>query len=190
MVPKPGETFNEWWGAVGQSAASRAYAEQDGRDPDAPWDEGEAFFHDVPAEVTAEAFARGELQQSDKPLGEPWPMDAWPDVPTSAIASRHDRLFPEALSVATCATGSGSSRLSSTAVTWSRWPTRKAWPRCCSTRLTETAQRSADPDDRAESFAAVRRTSRWCARSATVFGSLRYSASHHRDRAGVACERG
>src|SRR6188768_61949 len=49
MVARPGETFGEWWGAVGQSAASRAYAERDGRDPDAPWDEVETFFHDVPA---------------------------------------------------------------------------------------------------------------------------------------------
>jgi pimeloyl-ACP methyl ester carboxylesterase len=97
MVPQPGETFNDWWGAVGQSAASRAYAEADGRDPDAPWDEREMFFHDVPAEVTEAAYARAEPQQSDKPLGEPWPLDTWPDVPTSAIAGRHDRLFPEAL---------------------------------------------------------------------------------------------
>jgi pimeloyl-ACP methyl ester carboxylesterase len=97
MVPQAGETFNDWWGAVGQSAASRAYAEADGRDPDAPWDEREMFFHDVPAEVTEAAYARAEPQQSDKPLGEPWPLDAWPDVPTSAIAGRHDRLFPEEL---------------------------------------------------------------------------------------------
>ena len=97
MVPRPGETFGEWWEAVGQSAASRAYAEADGRDPDAPFDEIEVFFHDVPAEVTAAAYARGEPQQSDKPLGEPWPLDAWPEVPTSAIAGRHDRIFPEEL---------------------------------------------------------------------------------------------
>jgi hypothetical protein len=97
MVPRPGETFGEWWGAVGQGPASRAYAEQDGRDPDAPFDEEEVFFHDVPSEETAAIFARGEPQQADKPLGEPWPLDAWPDVPTTAVASRHDRIFPEPL---------------------------------------------------------------------------------------------
>ena len=97
MVPRPGETFGEWWGAVGQSDASRAYAEQDGRDPDAPFDEIEAFFHDVPSEVTADALSRGESQQADKPLGESWPLEAWPDVPTSAVTGRHDRLFPEEL---------------------------------------------------------------------------------------------
>src|SRR3954452_13643359 len=72
MVPSPGETFNEWWGAVGQQAASRTYAEQEGRDPDAPWDEREIFFHDVPPEVPEAAFARAEPQQADKPCAEPW----------------------------------------------------------------------------------------------------------------------
>jgi thioesterase domain-containing protein len=97
MVPRPGETFNDWWWAVGQGPASRAYAEQDGRDPDAPFDVVETFFHDVPPDVTKAMFARGEPFQQDAPLGEPWPLSAWPDVPTSAITGRHDRLFPEPL---------------------------------------------------------------------------------------------
>ena len=97
MVPAPGETFGDWWGAVGQAAASRAYAEADGRDPDAPFDEMETFFHDVPAEVTVMARSRGESQQADKPLGEPWPLAGWPSVPTTAVTGRHDRIFPEAL---------------------------------------------------------------------------------------------
>ena len=97
MVPKPRETFGEWWGAVGQGAASRAYAEADGRDPDAPFDVVETFFHDVPAEVTAEAMSRPEPKQAEGPLETPWPLDAWPDVPTSAVTGRHDRLFPEPL---------------------------------------------------------------------------------------------
>ena len=67
------------------------------RDPDAPWDEREIFFHDVPTEVTEAVYARGEPQQADKPCGEPWPLKAWPDVPTSAVTGRHDRLFPEPL---------------------------------------------------------------------------------------------
>jgi pimeloyl-ACP methyl ester carboxylesterase len=97
MVPRPGETFNEWWGAVGQGPASRAYAEQDGRDPDAPFNVQEVFFHDVPPEVTAAMSARGEPLQQDKALDERWPLAGWPDVPTTAVASRHDRIFPEAL---------------------------------------------------------------------------------------------
>ena len=97
MVPKPGETFGEWWGAVGQGEASREYAERDGRDPDAPFDVVDSFFHDVPPEITAAAMRRGEPRQAEAPLNQPWPLESWPDVPTSAVAGRHDRLFPEPL---------------------------------------------------------------------------------------------
>jgi pimeloyl-ACP methyl ester carboxylesterase len=51
-------------------------------------------MHDVPPEVVADAFARGEPRQSETPFAEPWPLEAWPDVPTRVIAGRHDRLFP------------------------------------------------------------------------------------------------
>jgi pimeloyl-ACP methyl ester carboxylesterase len=97
MVPSPGETFNEWWRAVGQQEAARAFAVEEGRDPDAPWDLDEVFFHDVPADVTEAVYSRGEPQQTDKPCGEPWPLAAWPHVPTSAVTGRHDRMFPERL---------------------------------------------------------------------------------------------
>jgi pimeloyl-ACP methyl ester carboxylesterase len=84
MVPKPGETFNEWWGAVGVPEHE-------------VWDEDAIFFHDVPPGVKDAVYARGEPQQSEKPCGEPWPLEAWPDVPTWAVTGRDDRLFPESL---------------------------------------------------------------------------------------------
>jgi pimeloyl-ACP methyl ester carboxylesterase len=28
------------------------------------------------------------------PLDEPWPLPAWPDVPTRVLAGRQDRMFP------------------------------------------------------------------------------------------------
>ena len=37
---------------------------------------------------------QGEPQQSWTPMTQPWPLDAWPDVPTRAVAGRDDRLFP------------------------------------------------------------------------------------------------
>ena len=97
MVPKPGETAGEWWEAVGQPEARRAHELAEGRDPDAPFELVEGFFHDVPRAVTEAVFARPEPRQADRPFGEPWPLDAWPAVPTSAITGRHDRLFPEPL---------------------------------------------------------------------------------------------
>ena len=83
MVPRPGETFNEWWEAVGVPGHE-------------VWDDRVIFFHDVPEDVTEEMFAR-ELDQSERPCGEVWPLSSWPDVPTEAVTGRHDRLFPESL---------------------------------------------------------------------------------------------
>jgi len=94
MIPAPGESPGEWWTGSGQTPAQREQDERAGRDPDAPFDVMTAFFHDVPKEIVDEAFARGEPRQSDTPFGERWPLDRWPDVPTSVIAGRNDRLFP------------------------------------------------------------------------------------------------
>jgi hypothetical protein len=58
MIPAPGATGNEW------SEATRV---SDFRSE--PVDLTEVFFHDVPSEITAEAFARGEPTQSYRPSG-------------------------------------------------------------------------------------------------------------------------
>jgi pimeloyl-ACP methyl ester carboxylesterase len=92
MIPRPGESGGEWWGNTGQSAASAEMAAREGRP--AEFDLERDFFHDVPAEVTAAVFARGEPPQSGTPFEKPWPLDAWPDVPTRFLQARDDRLFP------------------------------------------------------------------------------------------------
>jgi pimeloyl-ACP methyl ester carboxylesterase len=94
MIPAPGESPGEWWTSSGQLSAQREQDERDGRDPDAPFDVMTAFFHDVPKEIVDETFARGEPRQSDTPFGQVWPLERWPDVPTSVIAGRRDRLLP------------------------------------------------------------------------------------------------
>jgi pimeloyl-ACP methyl ester carboxylesterase len=94
MIPAPGETPGEWWERSGQADAKRRVDLKEGRDPDAPFDPWVTFFHDVPPDVADEAFARGAPRQADRPFGDPWPLDAWPDVPTQVIAGRYDRLFP------------------------------------------------------------------------------------------------
>jgi pimeloyl-ACP methyl ester carboxylesterase len=81
MVPRPGETFNEWWAATGWN------------DEVGEIDMDDAFFHDVPDDVKAEA-TKEEPPQSATPLGEPWPLERWPDVPTRFVQGRDDRLFP------------------------------------------------------------------------------------------------
>ena len=94
MIPAPGETPGAWWGNSGQVDAQRRADLKAGRDPDAPFDPVTTFLHDLPPDVLAEALERGAPEQADKPFGDPWPLDAWPDVPTHVLAGRHDRLFP------------------------------------------------------------------------------------------------
>jgi pimeloyl-ACP methyl ester carboxylesterase len=94
MIPAPGESPGAWWSSAGQTTAWRQQEKAEGRDPDAAFDVMTTFMHDVSSHVVAEAFARGEPRQSDTPFAEPWPLDAWPNVPTTVIAGRHDRLFP------------------------------------------------------------------------------------------------
>jgi pimeloyl-ACP methyl ester carboxylesterase len=93
MIPAPGETAGDWWANTGQEAARRALDVRQGRGPDAEFDLREHFFHDVPDDVTEQAM-RAEPAQSDTPFGQPWPLPAWPAVPTRVLSGRDDRLFP------------------------------------------------------------------------------------------------
>jgi pimeloyl-ACP methyl ester carboxylesterase len=94
MVPLPGEPPGRWWAATGWEEARRAQAQRDGRATDGEFDPRVEFFHDVAPEVVAEAFARGERTQSGTPFEKPWPLAAWPDVPTRFLLCRDDRFFP------------------------------------------------------------------------------------------------
>ena len=94
MVPSPGEAPGDWWCNTGHARARRKQAVRDGRDLAADEDLWDAFFHDVPPEVAAEAWARGEPRQSGTPFAQPWPLPKWPDVPTRFLQGRDDRFFP------------------------------------------------------------------------------------------------
>jgi pimeloyl-ACP methyl ester carboxylesterase len=94
MVPSPGESPADWWANTGWEQARREQALRDGRPADAAFDPIETFFHDVPPDVTAEVMARGERTQSGTPFEKPWPLAAWPDVPTKFLLCRDDRFFP------------------------------------------------------------------------------------------------
>ncbi len=94
MIPKVGESAAEWWDATGFRAAYREQAARDGRSVDGEFDAMEVFFHDVPAELVAETFARGERGQSGTPMDQPYPLQAWPEVPVRALLCRDDRFFP------------------------------------------------------------------------------------------------
>ena len=84
MVPTPGETANEW--------AKAERSETVSEEPD--WDdEVGVFYQDVPRELAAEALSKGR-GQSEHSMQQPWPLDAWPEVPTRYLLCREDRVFP------------------------------------------------------------------------------------------------
>jgi len=77
MIPRHGESFNEWWTNAG-------YEESGYED---------VFYHDVPTELAAQAMG-AEHGQASRPLAEPWPLQTWHDVPTKYLLCRDDRMFP------------------------------------------------------------------------------------------------
>jgi pimeloyl-ACP methyl ester carboxylesterase len=92
MVPAPGESPGDWWDNTGWAEARREQAIRDRRDPDDE-DPVETFLHDLPSDIK-EAAMTNVRDQSGKPFEKPWPMSAWPDVPTRFILCRDDRFFP------------------------------------------------------------------------------------------------
>ena len=94
MIPAPGETPGQWWDNSGQRQAQRELDEREGRDPDADFDVMATFLHDVPEEVLKAVLDHGVPGQSENIFAQPWPLEAWPDVPTRVLVGRDDRLFP------------------------------------------------------------------------------------------------
>jgi pimeloyl-ACP methyl ester carboxylesterase len=90
MIPVPGEPPGDWWANTGYEQARREQDERDGRAAD---DEVALFLHDVPPDLAAEALRRAR-GQSGTPMSAPWPLPAWPDVPTRFLLCRDDRFFP------------------------------------------------------------------------------------------------
>jgi pimeloyl-ACP methyl ester carboxylesterase len=93
MVPLPGESPGEWWSATGQAEAKRESDQRAGRPTDGEFDPLVTFLHDVAPDVVTQSAAHVK-RQSGTPFEKPWPLEAWPDVPTRFLLCRGDRLFP------------------------------------------------------------------------------------------------
>jgi pimeloyl-ACP methyl ester carboxylesterase len=94
MIPAPGESAGDWWRGTDHEAAIAPLIERHGTPSE--WGEeamAEVFYHDVD-EATLAANAEYEGVPSRGLFAEPLPLDAWPDVPTTVLAGRDDRLFP------------------------------------------------------------------------------------------------
>jgi len=128
MVPSPGESAEEWWANTGHTKARVEQAARDGRDLAADEDLRDAFFHDVPPEVTAEAWARGEPHQSGTPFKQPWPLPKWPEVPTRFLQGRDDRFFPVEFQRRVVGERLGITLERWPVGTWSPSAARRSWP--------------------------------------------------------------
>ena len=83
MIPAPGEAPADYW-------VNTRYGEEVRESYDDPI---ALFYQDVPPELASEALKRGR-EQSEARMGEPSPLKAWPDVITTVLLCRDDRLFP------------------------------------------------------------------------------------------------
>ena len=93
MIPLPGETPGQWWGATGSDPARRAAEEAAGRDPE--FDEERTFFHDLPDDVRAQMERDPQPRApADTIWNQPCDFERWPDVPIRVVVGRDDRLFP------------------------------------------------------------------------------------------------
>lgn len=94
MVPAPGERAADWWEASGMASEQAAMARAEGRE--LPGDDEQLIVDDIPPHLRDEA-ARHRRRQVATPVFEPWPLDAWPGVPTAVVLGLRDRFFPPAM---------------------------------------------------------------------------------------------
>ncbi len=94
MIPAPGEAPADWWDNTGYR---QAVEEQGRRDGGATGSEDPfvAFYHDVPRALAEEALSRAR-SESQAAYDSPWPLEAWPDVPTRFVLCTEDRFLPPA----------------------------------------------------------------------------------------------
>ena len=76
MIPRPGEAPGVWWQKAGYTDSG--FEDQ--------------FWHDVPAGLAAESQKR-ERGMSEAAMVKPWPLEAWPEVPTHFVLCTEDRYF-------------------------------------------------------------------------------------------------
>jgi len=93
MIPSPGEPPGDWWENTGYRSAVQEQAARDGGKTgnDDPY---VSFYHDVPRALAEEAISKERAHPSEASMVAPWPLDAWPNVPTKFVLCTEDRFFP------------------------------------------------------------------------------------------------
>ena len=84
MIPVPGE-----------SGMGMFENNPTGQEPQEDTSDIALFLHDVPRALAEEALSKGK-NQAGTGFSDPWPLAAWPDIPTKSIIGTIDRVFPVA----------------------------------------------------------------------------------------------
>ena len=103
MIPAPGETCVEMWAATdyaptvpdGEGGLVEVDVDSEGDSASVLEAAGAiaAFYHDVPRDIALDAVSKLRHQEMTM-MVEPWPLAAWPDVPTRYLLCRDDRILP------------------------------------------------------------------------------------------------
>jgi hypothetical protein len=91
MIPRSGESPNEWWGNTGSGSARREADLAAGRDPEFDFDRH--FLHDLPEDAKAEVRSADAREPSAAAMAQPCVFARWPAVPTKVLIGRDDRFF-------------------------------------------------------------------------------------------------
>ena len=92
MIPRSGESPNEWWGNTDSGSARREADLAAGRDPEFDFDRH--FLHDLPDDARAELLSADAREPSAAAMAQPCAFARWPAVPTRVLIGRDDRFFP------------------------------------------------------------------------------------------------
>jgi pimeloyl-ACP methyl ester carboxylesterase len=92
MIPRSGESPNEWWDNTGSGSARREADLAAGRDPEFDFDRH--FLHDLPDDARAELLSADAREPSAAAMAQPCVFVRWPAVPTRVLIGRDDRFFP------------------------------------------------------------------------------------------------
>ncbi|MDX6599765.1 MAG: hypothetical protein QOE87_3652 [Gaiellales bacterium] len=92
MIPLPGETPGDWWGATGSEDARRRNDEAAGRDTGVTIDTH--FLHDVDPAALTGAGGSPQRAPAETPFGQPCEFERWPDIPIKVLVGSDDRFFP------------------------------------------------------------------------------------------------
>jgi pimeloyl-ACP methyl ester carboxylesterase len=91
MIPRPGETPNDWSAHTGSGPARAEAAAAGGYSAD--FDDVTYFLHDVPADVRADGEGR-QRPESGAVFSSVCEFPGWSRVPSKVVVGRDDRLFP------------------------------------------------------------------------------------------------